>query len=115
MIKKQLREVAGFTVLSNQRPNGRGNYLNEVGQLNRLRKLCGQNVFLGIGQIGKGVDKDTGPMTELGGENRRSITDFNFSITTDKKGNFTGVRMGDTSYSIEDWNKRFTSQPTQQQ
>lgn len=76
----------------------------------------GQNVFLGIGQIGAGVGKDTGPMTELSGENRdRPVTNFNFSITTDKKGNFTGVRMGDTNYSIEDWNKRFTSQPTQQQ
>lgn len=80
-----------------------------------LEPITDQNVFIGIGQISKGVDKNTGPMDELPGENQRPITDFNFSISTDKDGNFKGVRMGDTNYSIKDWNKRFTSQPTQQQ
>ncbi|WP_454880725.1 DUF6443 domain-containing protein [Sphingobacterium detergens] len=75
----------------------------------------GNNVFIGVGQIAKGVGKNTGPFTELPGENKRDITSFNFTITTDKKGNFTGVQLGNTTYTIEEWNKRFTSQSTQQQ
>ena len=35
------------------------------------------------------------------------ITSFNFTITTDKKGNFTGVKRGNTTYNIQDWNKQF--------
>ena len=73
----------------------------------------GNNVFIGVGQIAAGVDKDWGPLKELPFENTRPITSFNFTILTDKKGNFTGVTEGKTTYSIADWNKRFTSQPTQ--
>jgi RHS repeat-associated protein len=76
----------------------------------------GQNVFIGVGQIGKGVGANTGPFTELPGENAdRPITSFNFTIIKDKKGNFTGVKEGKTTYSISEWNKRFTSKPTQQE
>ena len=75
----------------------------------------GNNLFIGVGQISAGVDADWGPFKELPLKNERPITSFNFTITTDKKGNFTGVREGKTTYSIEDWNKRFTSQPTQKQ
>jgi len=75
----------------------------------------GNNLFIGVGQIASGVDKDWGPFTQLPFKNERPITSFNFTITTDKKGNFTGVRDGKTTYSIENWNKRFTSQPTQKQ
>ncbi|CAF4439088.1 unnamed protein product [Rotaria socialis] len=75
----------------------------------------GQNVFIGVGQIGAGVDKDWGPFTQLPFENQRPITDFNFSITTDKKGNFTGVKQGDKTFSIGDWNKQFTDKPTQKE
>lgn len=76
----------------------------------------GNNIFIGIGQIDAGVGRNTGPFTELPGENADNpITNFNFTITTDKKGNFTGVQQGTATYSIEDWNKRFTSQPTQKQ
>lgn len=75
----------------------------------------GNNVFIGVGQIAKGVGKNTGPFTELPRVNKRDITSFNFTITTDKKGNFTGVQVGKTTYTIEEWNKRFTSQSTQQQ
>ena len=76
----------------------------------------GNNVFIGVGQIAAGVDANTGPFTELPGENSTNpITSFNITISTDKKGNFTGVTEGKTTYSIADWNKRFTSQPTQKQ
>jgi hypothetical protein len=73
----------------------------------------GQNVFIGVGQIDKGVDKDWGVGHLFGEDKDNKITDFNFSITTDKKGNFTGVKQGDKTYSIGDWNKQFTDKPTQ--
>lgn len=74
----------------------------------------GNNVFIGVGQIGEGVGKNTGPFTELPGENEdRPITSFNFSITTDNKGNFTGVKVGDKSYTLDEWNKQFLNKPTQ--
>jgi hypothetical protein len=74
----------------------------------------GNNVFVGVGQIASGVGKNMGPFTELPGTNKRPITSFNFTITTDQQGNFTGVQVGKTNYTIEDWNKLFTSKPTQQ-
>ena len=43
----------------------------------------------------------------LDGENKRDVSSFNFSISTDKKGNFTGVKMGDKTYSLGDWYKMF--------
>ena len=70
----------------------------------------GNNVFIGIGQIAKDVDKNTGPFTELSGENKRDITSFSFGITTDSCGNFINVQYNGKDYSISDWNKRFTSQ-----
>lgn len=42
----------------------------------------------------------------LDGENKRDVSSFNFSISTDKKGNFTGVQQGKTTYSVGDWNKK---------
>lgn len=57
--------------------------------------------------------RHTGPLTELPGQNQRDITDFNFTVTTDKNGNFTGVKLGKATYTIQNWNNRFTSQPTQ--
>lgn len=73
----------------------------------------GNNLFLGVGQIDAGVGRNTGPFTELPGENSTNpITSFNLTITTDKKGNFTGVQSGGTTYSISDWNKKYsTTQP----
>lgn len=61
----------------------------------------GQNVFIGIGFY------EGSPFSSLGGENKRDITSFNFGITTDGDGNFTGVRVGDQNYSISEWNKMF--------
>ena len=74
---------------------------------------AGSNLFIGIGQIAAGVDKDWGPLTQLPFENKRPITSFNFTVTTDKDGNFTGVQQGKTTYTLEAWNKLFTSKPTQ--
>ena len=70
----------------------------------------GQNLFIGVGQIDKGVDKDWGPLNELYGEHKNNpITNFNFTVITDKEGNFTGVNSSGTNYSIQDWNKLLTN------
>ncbi|PWJ60020.1 RHS repeat-associated protein [Dyadobacter jejuensis] len=70
----------------------------------------GQGLFLGVGQIGADVGRNTGPFTELPGQNSDNpITSFNLTITTDKKGNFTGVQSGGKTYSIADWNNQFSN------
>lgn len=61
----------------------------------------GSNVFIGVGFY------EGSPFSSLEGENKRDITSFSFGITTDKKGNFTGVQYNGTDYSISDWNKMF--------
>jgi RHS repeat-associated protein len=63
----------------------------------------GNNVFIGVGFY------EGSPFSSLDGENKRDVSSFNFSISTDKKGNFTRVKMGDKSYSLGDWNKMFQS------
>jgi RHS repeat-associated protein len=75
----------------------------------------GQNLFIGVGQIDKGVDKDWGVRHLYGEGKDNPITSFNFTITTNKKGNFTGVQVGDKKYTIGEWNKQFLNKPTQQQ
>jgi RHS repeat-associated protein len=61
----------------------------------------GNNAFIGVGAY------EGSPFTSLDGENKRDITSFKFDITTDKKGNFTGVRVGDRTYKLDEWNKIF--------
>jgi len=62
----------------------------------------GKSVFLGIGFY------EGNPYTSLRGENEsNSITNFSLTLTTDKDGNFTGVKVGDQTYKIEEWNKLF--------
>lgn len=36
-------------------------------------------------------------ISNLGGENKRDLSSFNFSISTHKKENFTGIKKGDKS------------------
>ncbi|POS00655.1 hypothetical protein Q361_1341, partial [Flavobacterium croceum DSM 17960] len=55
-----------------------------------------------------GISMEQGGLLDLYGDNRNQLIDVNFQITTDGKGNFTGVKQGDTTYTIEDWNKQFT-------
>ena len=62
----------------------------------------GQSAFLGVGFY------EGNPYTSLRGENKDNpITQFNITISTDKKGNFTGVNFNGQNFSISDWNKRF--------
>ncbi len=76
----------------------------------------GNSLFLGVGQIDADVGRNTGLFTELPGENSTNpITSFNITITTDKKGNFTGVQYGGKTYSIADWNKKYSNTQPQRQ
>ncbi|WP_052354134.1 RHS repeat-associated core domain-containing protein [Flectobacillus major] len=75
----------------------------------------GNNLFLGVGQIDAGVDKDWGVRHLVGEDKGNPITSFNITITTDKKGNFTGVQSGGTTYSISDWNKKYSNTQPQKQ
>jgi hypothetical protein len=49
-------------------------------------------------------------LKSLWGDNYRDMMKVNFNITLDDKGNFTGVKVGEKSYSISEWNKQFESQ-----
>ncbi len=68
----------------------------------------GQNVFIGVG-VSKG-----NPWTRLRGENRRDVSSFDFGITTDRDGNFTGVRYNGKDYSLSEWNRRFEQKDPEQ-
>ena len=61
----------------------------------------GNSVFIGIGFY------EGSPANLFGKDKDNPITNFNFSITIDKDGNFIGVKQGNTTYSLSDWNKRF--------
>lgn len=75
----------------------------------------GTNVFFGVGQIGKGVNKNTGPLTELPGENKDNpITTFKIKIVNNENGSFKGIQEGNKVISISDYNKRFTDKKPQQ-
>jgi RHS repeat-associated protein len=55
-----------------------------------------------------GVSMEQGGLLDLAGDNRNTLINTSFQITTDGKGNFTGVKQGDKTYTIGDWNKQFT-------
>jgi len=62
----------------------------------------GQSAFIGVGFY------EGSPFTSLWNENKdRPITEFSFSITTDDKGNFTGVTVNGKNFNLQDWNKMF--------
>ncbi|PWG81170.1 RHS repeat domain-containing protein, partial [Pararcticibacter amylolyticus] len=65
----------------------------------------GQSVFLGIGL------KEGNPYQSLWGTNKENpIANISLSLTTDDKGNFTGVSANGKTYTIADWNKQFQQQ-----
>jgi len=66
----------------------------------------GKSAFIGVGAYEGNVFKS------LDGENKRDITSFKLSITTDSKGNFTGVKSGCKTYKLEEWNKMFIEKNT---
>lgn len=52
------------------------------------------------------------PYTSLPGDGDRPMMSTNFTITLDKNGAFTGVKQGNKTYSVADWNKMIQSQST---
>ncbi|UGU18151.1 hypothetical protein LS482_09750 [Sinomicrobium kalidii] len=63
----------------------------------------GARIFLGV----SGADGT--PLTSLPGNNSRTMSTFTINVNFNSDGNATGVNYNGTNYSIEDWNKRFTS------
>jgi RHS repeat-associated protein len=63
----------------------------------------GNQVWLGAFANQSGPD--AGPFVTLAGDFNRPMMGINASIVTDKNGIFTGVRAGDQTISLEQWNK----------
>jgi len=63
----------------------------------------GNQVWLGAFANQSGPD--IGPFFTLAGDKNKSMINVNVGIVTDKNGIFTGVRAGDQTISIEQWNK----------
>ena len=55
------------------------------------------------------------PYTSLPGDGNSKMMSANFTVTMDQKGVFTGVKAGDKTYSVEQWNKMMQSTPTVKQ
>ena len=53
-----------------------------------------------------GAKKEAGGIHSLFRDNRKPMFDVNMKIMFDSDGNFTGVRQGKQTYSVEEWNKR---------
>ena len=102
---------ANFTVLENTKDgiltinmNAKGDDFPNTEAF--LTDASGQSVFLGV-DVREGGN-DSAPFILVGGATT-PIMNTTFSIYLDKKGNFTGVFSGDKKYTIEEWNKKFTS------
>lgn len=64
----------------------------------------GQTVFIGADVRAAGEDKN--PTILIGGATE-NIINTSLSIKIDGKGNFTGIVVGDKTYTVNDWNERF--------
>lgn len=53
-----------------------------------------------------GAQMEQGGVVDLYGDNKEKLFNVNMQIQFDKKGNFTGVKQGDTTYSVKEWNKK---------
>lgn len=53
-----------------------------------------------------GSHKEQGGLGKLFGENRRPTFSVNMQINIDQNGNFTGVKQGKKTYTIEEWNEK---------
>lgn len=49
---------------------------------------------------------ETGGVHSLFGENNNSKFNVNMQVLFNSDGNFTGVRQGNNTYSIKEWNQR---------
>jgi RHS repeat-associated protein len=53
-----------------------------------------------------GAKKEEGGILDLYGDNKKSLFSVNMSVSFDGKGNFTGVKQGDKTYTVAEWNKK---------
>jgi len=53
-----------------------------------------------------GAQKEKGGVHSLVGDNKKPLFNVNMQIMFNDKGNFTGVKQGETTYSVKDWNKK---------
>lgn len=65
----------------------------------------GNALFIGVSPY------DGNPYTSLPGDNDRPMMTANFTVNIDKNGVFTGIKMGTTLFSIQEWNKMMQSTP----
>jgi hypothetical protein len=62
----------------------------------------GKKLFIGVSPANAGTE---GPYTHLlGDDNNRPMMSVSFTINFDKKGRFTGVTQGESTYSVSEWN-----------
>jgi RHS repeat-associated protein len=57
-------------------------------------------------QLFLGAKKEDGGVSDLFGDNKKDLFSVNMVVTFDAKGNFTGVKQGDKTYTVEEWNKK---------
>lgn len=74
-----------------------------------LTDQSGNSVFIGVSGLSGNV------LQSLWGDNFRDMIDANFNISIDKSGNFTGVNVGDKSFTLEEWNKQFETKSTEKE
>jgi len=66
----------------------------------------GNQLFIGVSPALGGDDaKELGPFQQLPGDNNRDMMSNSFVITIDQNGVFTGVKQGDKTYTVGEWNK----------
>ena len=53
-----------------------------------------------------GAQKEQGGLHNLIGENSNDLFNVNLQIQFDSNGNFTGVRQGDQTFGVEEWNNK---------
>ena len=70
-----------------------------------IQDTKGNALFIGVSPY------DGNPYTSLPGDNDRPMMTSNFTATIDENGVFTGIKMGDKTYSVQEWNKMMQSTP----
>ncbi len=70
-----------------------------------IQDTKGNALFIGVSPY------DGNPFTSLPGDNNRPMMTANFTVTIDNRGVFTGIKMGNIIYSVQEWNKMMQSTP----
>jgi YD repeat-containing protein len=76
----------------------------------------GNQLLIGVSPaVGFDDIQSLGPFEKLPGDNKLPMMTNSFTVLLDKKGVFTGVKQGDKTYSVADWNKMMGSKPLEKQ